>query len=317
MKSTFIIDLSVGNAIDDLFALRKVELREFPSGKMIALEIGDKTGRIKGVIWSGSQEMIKSLIPGKVYRVRGGVTSYKGEIQVSVEKIELSNDYEPQDFLPVGQIPIEELENRLDSAISTVNDKDYNRLLNEVFSGKFRSEFLTGVGGKLWHHNYIGGLAEHTLGVFDICCDISARYSELNRDLLLSGALLHDIGKAASYSLSNFIDYSDMGRLVGHIVIGDQLINGAVAKLVGFPENKHMMIRHLILSHQGTYEQATASLPMMSEAFALYSADYLDSKLAAIRRIKGREYKPGIRWSNYVNLLERHIYFGDDIEEAV
>jgi len=317
MKSTFIIDLTPGNLVDDLFALRKVELREFPTGKMISLEIGDKTGRIKGVIWSGSQEMMKSLLPGKVYRVRGTVTSYKGETQVTVERIELTDDYEPRDFLPVGPVPTEELETRLDNAIGTFTDEDYRRLLTEVFSGKFKNEFLTGVGGKLWHHNYIGGLAEHTFGVYDICCDMALRYPELDRDLLAAGALLHDIGKAASYSMTNFIDYSDMGRLVGHIVIGDQIINEAVAKLSDFPSNKHMMVRHLVLSHQGSYEQATAALPMMAEAFALYTADLLDSKLAAIRRIKSREYKPGIRWSNYVNLLERHIYFGDDDEEAV
>ena len=105
MKSTFIIDLAPGSVVDDLFALRKVELREFPSGKMIALEVGDRTGRIKAVIWSGSQEMLKTLMPGQVYRVRGTATSYKGETQITVERIEQIEDYDPRDFLPIGPIP--------------------------------------------------------------------------------------------------------------------------------------------------------------------------------------------------------------------
>jgi 3'-5' exoribonuclease len=205
---------------------------------------------------------------------------------------------------------------RLDTAIAQIADPDYGLLLRSIFTrADFRCGFLAGVGGKLWHHNYIGGLAEHTLGVFNICCDIATRYEELDRDLLLSGALLHDIGKVDSYSLDNYIDYSDPGRLIGHIVIGDEMVKEAITAIADFPEEKALKIRHLVLSHQGSPEQSSPVPPMMAEGVALYVADLLDSKLAAIRRIREKEYRPGIKWSNFVNLLDRYIYFGEHEED--
>jgi len=316
MKSTFVSSLAVGDSVDDLFALRKVEFKEFPTGKMISVELGDRTGRIKGVIWSGSAELARNLVTGRVYRTRGTITTYKGETQITVEKLEPSDSFDPRDFLPAGPIPTEELDKTLAGSIDKVSDSYYNHLLRLIFSNsEFRSGFLTGVGGKLWHHNYIGGLAEHTLSVFGICLDFAARFAELDRDLILTGALLHDIGKVESYSLDNYIDYTDPGRLLGHIVIGDRIVSGAIAHIGDFPPEKELKIRHLVLSHQGSPEQSSPVPPMMAEGVALYIADLLDSKLAAFRRIRQKEHRPGTRWSNYVNLLDQYIYFGEDIED--
>jgi len=313
MKSNFVLNLAIGDNVDDLFALRKVEFREFPTGRMVALELGDRSGRIKGVIWSGSGELAKSLVAGRVYRVKGLVTTYRTEIQITVEKIEPAQEFDPKDFLPAGPLTRDELEKKLDEALGAIDDPHYSPLLKSIFSNhEFRDGFLTGVGGKLWHHNYLGGLAEHTLSVFDICLDFAARYKELNRNLLLTGALLHDIGKVQSYSLDNYIDYTDSGRLIGHIVIGDEILNRATAAIPDFPEEKRLQLRHLVLSHQGSPEQSSPVPPMMAEGVALHIADLLDSKLAAFRRIRQKEHRPGIRWSSYVNLLEQHIYFGGD-----
>jgi 3'-5' exoribonuclease len=315
MKATFVSALAVGDTVDDIFALRKVELREFPTGRMIALELGDRTGRIKGVIWSGSAELTRSLISGRIYRVKGLVTTYKGENQVTVEKIEPSGEYEPKDFLPAGPIPLDELGRQLTEAINSIVDPHYNQLLTGIFvDTQLRSGFLSGVGGKLWHHNYIGGLAEHTLSVYGICRDFAERFAELDRDLILSGALLHDIGKVESYSLDNYIDYTDSGRLLGHIVIGDRIVTAALSSLPDFPSEKGLKIRHLVLSHQGSPQQSSPVPPMMAEGVALYIADLLDSKLAAFRRIRQKEFRPGVRWSSFVNLLDQYIYFGGDKE---
>jgi 3'-5' exoribonuclease len=313
MKTAFVSSLAAGDSVDDLFALRKSEFKEFPTGKMISIELGDRTGRIKGVIWSGSSELAKSLNPGQVYRIKGTVSTYRGEIQITVEKIELSENYVPKDFLPAGPISTDELDKQLSQAIDFVGDPHYSLILKKVFSDdRLRSGFLDGVGGKLWHHNYIGGLAEHTLSVYGICRDFAERFRELDRDLILTGALLHDLGKIESYSLDNYIDYTDSGRLLGHIVIGDQIVARAIGLIPDFPSEKSLKIRHLILSHQGSPEQSSPVPPMMAEGIALYIADLLDSKLAAFRRIKQKEHRPGIRWSNYVNLLDQYIYFGED-----
>jgi 3'-5' exoribonuclease len=316
MKSIFVVDLMAGSAVDELFALRKVELKEYQNGKMITVELGDQTGRIKGVIWSASPEMYKSLVPGEVYRVRGTVTTYRGEMQITVERAEPTKDFDIGDFLPTGPFTLDELEKRLSLAIDEITDSDYQTLVRHIFGDqKFRQGFLAGVGGKLWHHNYVGGLAEHTLSVYDLCRDFAARYKELDRNLMAAGALLHDIGKVESYSLENFIDYTDSGRLLGHIVIGDEIVKAAIACLADFPAIKSLKIRHLILSHQGSPEQSSPVHPMMPEGEALYIADLLDSKLAAIRRITRKEKRNGVRWSAFVNLLDRHIFFGDDTDD--
>jgi len=316
MKTSFIAELSPGDDVDDLFAIRKVDLREYSGGKMIILELVDRSGRLNGVIWNGSSEIMKSLRPGEVCRVKGSVSTYKGENQITVETVEPVTEYNPEDFLPRGPFTFDELNNKLTDAIGRISDNHYRELLKGIFSDEeFRRGFLQGVGGKLWHHNYVGGLAEHSLSIFDLCSNFALHYKELDKDLLLSGALLHDIGKVESYSLNSAIEYTDSGRLLGHIVIGDQMVRDAIAGLPDFPREKAIRIRHLILSHQGSPEQASPVPPMTPEGMALYIADLLDSKLAAIRRIKDKEQRSGVKWSNYVRLLDRHIYFGDGGEE--
>ena len=316
MKTSFIAELSPGEDVNDSFAIRKVDLREYSGGKMILLELVDRSGRMNGVIWNGSSEIMKSLRPGEVCRVRGSVSTYKGENQITVETVEPVTEYDLEDFLPRGPFSFDELNNKLTDAIDRISDDHYKELLESIFSEEeFRRGFLVGVGGKLWHHNYVGGLAEHSLSIFDLCSNFASHYKELDKDLLLSGALLHDIGKVESYSLNSAIEYTDSGRLLGHIVIGDQMVKDAIAGIPDFPREKTIKVRHLILSHQGSPEQASPVPPMTPEGMALYIADLLDSKLAAIRRIKDKEQRSGVKWSNYVRLLDRHIYFGDGGDE--
>jgi len=313
MKTVFINQISPGEEVDDLFAIRNVDIKDYSGGRMISVELVDKTGRINGVIWNGTADQMNVLQSGDIYRVRGGVTTYKGKKQLTIASVDKSEDFDPDDFLPRGKIGRGELNNRLNQAIEQVHDLHYGKLLAVVFSKEhYLDKFLDGVGGKLWHHNYIGGLAEHTLCIFDLCVDFADRYAELDKDLLLTGALLHDIGKIESYSLAGVIDYTDSGRLLGHIVIGDRLVNEVITTLPDFPNEKRLKISHLILSHQGSPEQSSPVYPMIPEGMALYAADLLDSKLAALRRIKKKEQRPGVRWSNFVNLLDRHIYFGND-----
>lgn len=316
MKSLFIAELSAGDDVEDLFAVRAVDLKEYSGGKMITLELVDRSGRINGVIWNGSSDIMRDLKPGKIFKISGTVTTYKGKRQLTVDRIEPETSFDPDDFIPGGNLSYEELDRLLAGAIEKVKDDNYRSLLNVIFSEEdIRRDFLRGVGGKLWHHNHTGGLAEHSLAIFDICLDLSSKYGELDRDLLLTGALLHDIGKIRSYSLEGAIEYTDSGRLLGHIVIGDQMVGEAIDRTGDFPEEKKLLIRHLILSHQGSPEQSSPVPPMTPEGMVLYIADLLDSKLAAMRRIKRKEHRPGISWSNFVKLLDRHLYFGKDNSE--
>ncbi len=316
MKSIYVTELSPGDDVSEVFALRTVDLKEIQSGKMISLELVDRSGRIKGVIWNGTGAQMKILRPGSIIKIEGSVTTYRGANQITVAKIKQCEKYDPDDFIPRGDISYEDLESRLKKAIDEIKDNDYARLLSHIFSNpEMWKSFLMGVGGKLWHHNYLGGLAEHSLSMFDLCNDYCKRYAELDRDLILCGAILHDIGKIRSYSLAVAIDYTNEGRLLGHIVIGDEIVREAISEIAPFPEEKAMKIRHLILSHQGELEYASPVVPMMSESMALYTADLLDSKLAAMRRIRKNEDRPGVEWSKFVNLLDRQLYFGSKEEK--
>ncbi|UCE65911.1 MAG: HD domain-containing protein [Candidatus Zixiibacteriota bacterium] len=315
MKSVYVNELLMGDDVCDLFAIRTVDFKEYSGGKMIVLELVDRTGRIKGILWDGSLELLRDLKAGDIYKIHGTVTTYKNENQITVGRVEHCDDFDLNDFLPGGDYSYEELEGRLDKSIAEIGDPDYNGLLKNLFSNReLKKSFLNGVGGKLWHHNYIGGLAEHSLAMFDICKDYCRLYKELDKDLLLTGAIVHDIGKTRTYSLISAIDYTSEGRLLGHIVMGDEIIRTVIGAIGKFPEEKALKLRHLILSHQGTLEQASPVLPMMPESIALYAADLLDSKLAAFRRIRKKEKRPGVEWSNYVNLLNTHLYFGSEEE---
>jgi len=316
MKSVYVAELAVGDNVSELFAVRSVDLKEYSGGKMVSLELVDRTGRIKGIIWDGSAALMKDLMVDRVYRIRGSVTMYKGDNQITVNAIEPCEEFDTDDFIPRGDLSYEELNKKFEEAIGRIKDSDYRGLLKELFSdSEIRESFLNGVGGKLWHHNYVGGLAEHSFSMFELCSSFCENYKELNRDLILTAAILHDIGKIRSYSLVSAIDYTSEGRLLGHIVIGDELVRDAIERLGNFPKEKALKLRHLILSHQGSLEQASPVVPMMPEGYALYAADLLDSKLAALRRIRKNEKRPGVEWSNYVNLLNSFIYFGSEEEE--
>jgi 3'-5' exoribonuclease len=176
MKSVYVAELAVGDDVSELFAVRSVDLKEYTGGKMVSLELVDRTGRIKGIIWEGSADLMRNLKADRVYKIRGSVTTYKGENQITVTAIEPCEEFDPDDFLPGGDLSYEELEKKLTEAIKRVKDSDYRGLLDD----------------KLWHHNYVGGLAEHSLSMFELCRGFCENYEELDPDLILTGALLHD-----------------------------------------------------------------------------------------------------------------------------
>jgi 3'-5' exoribonuclease len=175
-------------------------------------------------------------------------------------------------------------------------------------------------GGKLWHHAYLGGLLEHTIAVVELCRTMAGIYPMVNRDLLMTGAILHDIGKIEEYGYGRgFIDFTDEGRLWGHISIGAQCVRAAIEELEredGFPEELKTQVVHLILSHQGELEHGSPVLPQTLEAMILYYADEMDSKANALKHIIERDAKSGRTWSQYINLLDRFIYIGNPEDKS-
>ena len=318
MKEVWVNQLVSGQDVNESFVIRKLEAREYNGRKYLSLEFGDKTGRIGGVCWEGADEYFQTMNPGNIVRVEGKVGTYKEMPQITVISMEkvAKAKIDPTDFLPRGPNDPQTMLREIDEIIASVKDFHYKNLLTEVFNdGILRREFTYTPAAKLWHHSYIGGLAEHTLNIARLCiaaCDI---YKGLDKDLLISGALLHDIGKAYTYSLDNFFDYTDDGRLIGHIVIADRIICDKIRRLQGFPVEKKKLIRHLVLSHQGTCEQASPVLPQTLEANILYILDLLDSRVGGITKVMNKPRRPGQRWSEWVKLIERFIYFGENLKE--
>ncbi len=318
MDQKSIVDLKAGDELVAFFVLRKKELKiKRESGeKFLAFEFGDASGRLNGTLWDNIQGVFEALAPGDVVKVKGTVISFHDRLHLDIEKIrkaEAKDEVDLTRLVAVVEKDRHVLFAHLDELIASVANPHFNRLLHLIFSDpEIRKRFGDAPGGKLWHHNYLGGLLEHTLSVTDTAERVGQLYPGVNRDLIITAGLLHDIGKIHSYTYKTFIDFTDEGRLVGHIVIGAQMVSDKIKEIKDFPEELKTELLHLILSHQGKLEQASPVVPMTLEGLILYYADELDSKANAFLRIKKKEKQPGQKWSSYVQLMERYFYFGSN-----
>ena len=309
-------DLEPGDEAVSFFVLRKKEMKtKYGSNKLyVSLDFGDASGRVRGSVWQDVQSVYKDLAVGDIVKVQFKVVEFSGRLHLQVDKIRKSEDGDNIDvsrLVPVVKKDRQKLLAHLDELIEQVGNSHLNGLLHRVFDDKStRKSFYDAPAGKLWHHAYLGGLLEHTLSVTDISDRVGQMYPNVNRDLLLAGGLLHDIGKVSSYSYKSLIDYTDEGRLLGHIVQGAQLVEERIKSMGDFPDEVRMQLLHLILSHQGKLEQASPVVPMTLEALILYYADEIDSKANAFLRIRDQQKESGAKWSSYVKLIDRYLYFG-------
>ena len=313
-------DLKPGDKFVAFFILRKKEIRtKFNSDEIyLSLELGDASQRIRGTVWEKPQEVYEAIEPGDIMKVKATAIHFKDKLHLNIEKIrkaEEGDDFDIKELVPVVDKDRDALLAHLDELIASVENPHLKELLNLVFTdSEIREQFKDAPGGKLWHHNYLGGLLEHTLSVTGIADRVGQMYPDIKRDLLLAAGLLHDIGKISSYTYKTLIDFTDDGRLVGHIVIGAQMVKDKIREIKDFPKDLEMELTHLILSHQGKLEHASPVVPMTLEGLILYYADEIDSSANAYQRITKREKEPGRKWSSYVSLINRYLYFGNEEE---
>ncbi len=322
MPRTLIKDLKPGEQVVDFFVVRRKELRlrRDTNESYLALELGDQSGRISATVWENAEALHAQLTIGQVVKAKGMVVEYAGKPHLKLEKVRAARAEEVEAleaFVPTCPKDLEELWQRLDQLMQAVTNPHLRALLRTFFAeSEFRKVFAEAPAGKLWHHNYRGGLLEHTVAVAETCAAAHHRYPHVDHDLLVTGALLHDLGKIEELKTEGFIDYSDQGRLIGHIVLGAEMVRDRLRALPGFPEELAMRLLHLILSHQGKGEYGSPVVPMTVEAIILYYADELDSKANAFARIISRDKEPGRKWSRYVELMDRFLYLGDEPESA-
>ena len=313
MKKRFITDIRAGDRVDDIFVLSEKILSQKKDGNnFLNITLSDKTGTIKGVVWDNVDQIAAGITSGDFAHVNGSVSDYRGTLQVVIKKMApfSSDRIDPSDFLPQTSRDIEGMFERLVKRTDSITTDYLKALIDAFFKDKeFVNKFKTAPAAKKMHHAYIGGLLEHTLSMTSLADKIAGHYSGINRDLLLSGAILHDIGKVDEFEYQFKIDYSDKGRLLNHIVIGLKMVDEKLSGIKHFPEDQVLLLKHLIVSHHGTREFGSPEPPKTIEAVLLNYIDEIDSKVNAIRDFIASE-DPDETWTSYHRLLERHFYKG-------
>jgi len=315
MKNLFVKDIKPGILVLDFFVLRKKELKEYDGQKFLKLELGDGSGRIDAVIWDRAKEFFQTADVGEVVKVKGVALTYRNSLQLKLENLQKpeGEKIDPADFLPKVDEDLDSQLKKFTDYAKSIKDLNLKKLL-EFFldDSEFVEKLKVAPGGKLWHHSMVGGLLKHTLRVTELCEKAASMYSLIKRDLLLAGALLHDVGKITQYKTGGFIDYTDEGRLIGHVVSGYDILSKRIEKIKDFPPSLSLQLKHLILSHQGELELASPVVPQTIEAIILHYADQMDAQADAFTRIIEKHKTLGEKWSSWVPLIKRYIYTGEE-----
>jgi 3'-5' exoribonuclease len=283
MKEQYVRDLGEGMRVDSLFALSSRDIRSARTGDAyLSLELSDCSGAIPGVMFRpGSAE--ESLPAGSIVRAHGIVTTYRGVRRVSIDALRPEEVFDARDLLPSGVRDREEMLGELRAAVKRVREVRLRAVARAVFGAPgFIDRFASCPAGSGRHHAYVGGLLEHTLAVATLCESLARSYPQADHDLLLVAALLHDVGKTEELSFESSFDYTDAGRLVGHVVLGEQIVSRAIDGLAR-PLDRDVALRlmHAILAHHGEREWGAPCRPCSLEALLLHHADNLDAQAAA------------------------------------
>jgi len=312
-KKLFINQISAGQQVDGLFLVKEMGLAETRNGKpYLFMTLMDRSGELPGRVWENAEKLMPECESGQLVFVAGQAQAYKGVLQLKIDNLRKADEQQLDYalFLPSVSRDIDEMAAQLSALVINVQDPYCRKLLLKFFSDSdFFNEFKMAPAAKIMHHAYIGGLLEHTLSVSRLAETVAGLYPGLDRDLLLAGALLHDIGKVKEFSFNSYpFDYTDKGRLVGHLVLGAEMVQERVNSITDFPDDLSSRIQHLVLSHHGRHEFGSPTLPMMSEAFVLNFLDDLDAKLNYLGRLEERAPEDGYQWTDFQRPLDRFLF---------
>jgi 3'-5' exoribonuclease len=304
-----VCDLAPGSAIDGVYLLSSKETRQTKAGKpFYKLKLSDRTGTVDCTVWE-TDTMPPAIQVGDLVSVVARVSEYQGKPQLEVSKIvpAPSGAAEARDFLPSTYRDVDELKGFLQFHIDSVQDRDHSALLRAVFGDPGLYEaFTTAPAAKVYHHAYLSGLMEHTVAVADMCDFVGQQYGRVDRDLLLTAALLHDVGKTQELAFETAIDFTDAGRFLGHVTQGVVLVSEKAKELPSFPEAKLQQLLHCIVSHHGELEWGSPKRPKTIEALILHHVDNLDAKVKGFLEIvEGSRSAP---WTDLRNLFRRPLH---------
>ncbi|WP_052571498.1 3'-5' exoribonuclease YhaM family protein [Geothrix fermentans] len=308
-------NLKEGGAFQGFLLAQEAAYKVSAKGsEYLELKLSDASGDLKAFLWDvrAIEGDLDAVRADAFLWVKGSVTSYNGRLQMKLDKVRFAADAEVGDlsrFFPVSVRPVAEMLAELDGLVASVEDPWIRRLLESLFleDADLRAAFAQAPAAKSMHHVYLGGLLEHTLSVAGMADRACGHYGDLNRDLVLAGVFLHDVGKTAELSYQRSFGYTDAGNLLGHIALEADRVNRAVGKIPGFPEELRLQILHIVLSHHGRLEFGSPVLPKTPEALLVHYLDDLDGKLEVMFRAVKDESDSG-SWSPYSRALDRSIY---------
>ena len=306
----YIKDYKEGDRVFDIYLCKHKQSMVTKNGKSYeSLILQDKTGTLDAKVWEPNNPGIGDFDSLDYIEVYGDITSFQGSLQVNVKRIRRcqEGEYQPADYLPVSSRNIEEMYRELTDLVASIENPYLRQLLESFFvqDEKFQKAFRNSSAAKTVHHGFVGGLLEHTLGVTKLCDYYCSAYPILKRDLLLTAAMCHDIGKILEISPFPENNYTDDGQLLGHIVMGSQMIGERAARIQGFPHELLSQVQHCILAHHGKYEFGSPRIPALIEALALNYADDTDAKLETFKEILDNAKEPG--WLGYNRLFESNL----------
>ena len=307
------------DTIDQAFIVKDRQFGTTKAGQPFAkVMLADATGGIMGMLWDVTDAAKAALVQSKYVVVKGTVGTYNNAPQLTVQFVEAApqDKINVADFLPTTDKDVQALFKRLKVIMAMVENKHLIELVRAVFTDKeLCDKFRRAPAAVQMHHAYIGGLLEHTLSMAEAALKLCEHYATLKRELLLVGVLVHDIGKVDEFSYETSIEYSDVGRLVGHIAIGISMLEKKAAAIGGFPQELLDVLKHYILSHHGQAEFGAIRQPMTAEALALHYIDNLDAKLAAFWKATAEHPVPGESWTAYQKMFEGYLYRKDIFAE--
>ena len=280
----------------------------------------DKSGVIDAKIWDPSNPGIAEFAANDYIDVLGDISLFAGSLQVSIKRARIADEteYSVSDYMPCSRYSIDDMYKALNSYNSSIKNTYLKKLVDMFFNenSELVDKIKKSSAAKSVHHGFIGGLLEHTLGVVRLCSFYSKAYPVLNHDLIVTAALFHDIGKIVELSEFPQNDYTDDGQLIGHIIIGYQMVHEAIGKIEGFPHVLASELEHCILSHHGELEYGSPKKPALAEALALSLADLTDARMETMREILDSSSNKG-EWLGYNKLLESNIRktMIDDVKE--
>lgn len=319
MAKQFVIDIKDRDSVNTILLVKDKIMAMAKNGKpYMNLRLMDKSGDIEGKIWDNVELLDKTFDKDDFVKIRGKASVYMDKMQVVIAEITKFPEEQLNlaDFLPESPRFVSDMLQELQNVVATISNQ-YLKSLMEAFLADetFISKYSMAPAAKGMHHVYLGGLLEHSLALVKLVKTIVPLYEGINEDLLVVGALMHDVGKIYEMSYTRSFDYTDEGKLLGHITIGVELLDEKIRTVPDFPRELSMLIKHMLLSHHGQYEYGSPKRPKTVEATILSYLDDMDSKINGIRAHMAKESASKSRWTAYHRLYDRYFFKSNGFEQ--